>query len=96
VFEIEPLHREAELAVLPFGGTALLLDRADEDSPATIAFQSTNCDKDYQRVLARGAEPIEPPTDRTWGPVRSAYIRGPGRLTFEIEEIKARRTQPAQ
>ena len=33
----------------------------------------------------RGAETLEAPEDRAWG-VRAAYLRGPGRITFEIEQ----------
>lgn len=28
---------------------------------------------------------LEPPSNRAWG-VRAAYVQGPGRLKFEIEE----------
>ena len=36
-------------------------------------------------LLWRGAKPLEAPADRSYG-VRSACVKGPGALTFEIEQ----------
>jgi uncharacterized glyoxalase superfamily protein PhnB len=73
------------LATFSFGDFILILDAADTDSPATIGFESDDCDRDFRAVIERGAVVIEPPTNKPWG-ARSAYLQGPGRLTFEIEQ----------
>jgi hypothetical protein len=39
----------------------------------------------YSRVVARGAETVSAPEDKPYGS-RAAYVRGPGALTFEIEQ----------
>jgi len=57
----------------------------DEDAVAIIEFASDDCDRDYRQASDRGAETMESPQDCAWG-VRAAYLRGPGRITFEIEE----------
>jgi hypothetical protein len=40
-------------------------------------------------VGGRGAEMIEAPQDRPWG-ARAAYLKGPGGLTVEIEQVLKR------
>lgn len=88
VFGLTPRYRDENMASLPFGPLSIILDRADEESLATIAFTSDDCDADYARAIERGAQGITEPTDQPWGPVRSAYLGGPGRLIFEIEQIR--------
>lgn len=85
VWEIDPSFQNERMAVLQFGLFILILDSSDQDSPATIGFESENCDLDYRRVLERGAVALEEPSDRPWG-LRAAYIKGPGSLKFEIEQ----------
>jgi catechol 2,3-dioxygenase-like lactoylglutathione lyase family enzyme len=73
------------MAALSLHGASLILDAGDEDGTATIGFASDDCDADYRLATERGAETLEAPADRPWG-VRAAYLRGPGRITFEIEQ----------
>ena len=88
VLELSPEYEDERMAVIPFGAVVLILDEAEEDSPATIGFASEDCDADYQRLLDRGAEPLREPTDQSWGPVRSAYFKGPGSLVVELEQAR--------
>lgn len=85
VWEIRPSFENDAMASLPLPGTSLILDSAEEDGVVIIGFATDDCDADYRRATERGAEPLEAPEDRAWG-VRSAYLRGPGRITFEIEQ----------
>ncbi len=85
VWQVKASFRNDRIATLGFGDFTLILDSADSDSPATIGFESEDCDRDFRAVVGRGAVPLEPPTTRSWG-VRCAYVRGPGQLKFEIEE----------
>jgi predicted enzyme related to lactoylglutathione lyase len=85
VWQVKPTHKGKTFAVLPFGPVLLILDASDQDSLATLGFDSDNCDRDCQSVVERGADVLEPPADRSWG-VRVAYIRGPAGLTLEIEQ----------
>ncbi len=84
VWQVGPAFQHERMATLEFGAFILILDAGAEDSAATIGFESDDCDRDYRAVIARGAEPLEAPEDRPWG-ARAAYLRGPGRLKFEIE-----------
>lgn len=86
VWDVRPTFQEGGMASLPLHGTSLILDAADEDGSVTVGFSSADCDADYRLATERGAETVEAPEDRPWG-VRAAYLRGPGRITFEIEEI---------
>jgi lactoylglutathione lyase len=74
---------------LGFGEFGLFLDAAPTDSVVTLGFDSADCDAGYRTVTGRGAETIETPQDRPWGG-RAAYLKGPGGLTFEIEQILKR------
>ena len=85
VWELRSTFRNDQMAVFPFAGVALILDAAPTDTTATIAFESANCDADFNAIANRGGVALEHPTDRPWG-VRVAKIRGPGALTFEIEQ----------
>jgi uncharacterized glyoxalase superfamily protein PhnB len=73
------------MASLPFGPLSLILDQAEQDVAAVIAFESTACDVDFAEVVKRGAVVMDAPADQPWG-VRVAYIQGPGALTIEIEQ----------
>jgi len=85
VWDIRPTFESEGMAVLSVHGVSLILDAADEDGPATVGFASDDCDTDYRLASERGAETLEAPEDRAWG-VRAAYLRGPGRIKFEIEQ----------
>lgn len=86
VWDVRPTFEDGGgMAVLSLHGASLILDAADEDGAMTIGFNSDNCDEDYRLASERGAEMLEAPEDRAWG-VRAAYLRGPGRITFEIEQ----------
>lgn len=84
VWQVKAEFHNERMATFTFNDFILILDSADSDSPATIGFESENCDEDFRAVVERGAVPLEPPSDKPWG-VRSAYVQGPGRLKFEIE-----------
>ena len=75
------------MAVLVLEDFTVILDAKAVDSVITIGFHSDDCDADYEAASARGASPIEPPTDRPWG-ARAAYIKGPGGMTFEFEQLR--------
>ena len=85
VWDVRPTFRNERMAEIPFGSIVLILDSADQESIATVGFESENCDSDYGRVIGKGAMAQEAPGDKPWG-ARTAYIHGPGRLRFEIEQ----------
>ena len=93
VWKSKPVYLDKDMAVVPFGPVTVIFDRARRDSTATLAYSSRNCDADYRIALKRGARPIEPPKDRVYG-IRSAYLKGPGALTFEIEQTLPRKKRP--
>ena len=90
VWQLRPIFQNERMATLPFGGITLILDASAFDTAATVGFESTNCDEDFRSVRSRGGVPLEEPADRPWGG-RSAYIKGPGELRFEIEQMLPRR-----
>src|ERR1043166_1818302 len=85
VWQLKADFQNERLATFSFGDFLLILDAADTDSPATIGFESDDCDRDFRAVVERGAVAIEPPTDKPWR-ARSVYHQGPGPQTFEIEQ----------
>ena len=82
----EPTYKDSQMASYAFDSFTMIVDISDQDIPCTIGFASENCDEDYQKVIKRGAIALEKPNDKEWG-VRAAYIQGPGKLKFEIEQI---------
>ncbi len=84
---VTPSVSDARMAVLQFGEFTLILDAASSDSVATIGFNSGDCDADYSAMVARGATVLEPPQDRAYG-ARVAYLKGPGALKIELEQMR--------
>ncbi|MCE7737407.1 MAG: hypothetical protein GPJ54_21130 [Candidatus Heimdallarchaeota archaeon] len=85
VWDIKPDTEDHEMSLFTFGPTQLVINDVDDDVQSTIAFPSDNCDQDYNKLVERGAVSIQEPQDKPWG-VRIAFIQGPGKVTFEIEE----------
>ena len=84
VFQWKPTYQDERMAMLAVKPMGIILDKSDNDAVATLGFESKNVDKDYERLIRRGAVPIEAPNDKPFG-VRSAYIKGPGGLKIELE-----------
>lgn len=80
------MFNDERMVWLSFGEFGVILDKASDDSVVTIGFDSKDCDADYRGITSRGAEPIEAPQARPWG-ARTAYVKGPGGLTVEIEQL---------
>lgn len=85
VWRTDPSFANERMAVVPFAAFTVILDRSGHDSTATLGFESVDCDNDFNAAVERGAVPLEPPANRPWG-ARSAYLLGPGAITFEIEQ----------
>lgn len=85
VWDTKPDAEDHEMSMFTFGSTQLIVNDGEEDVRSTIAFASKNCDQDYDNVITRGAISVQKPEDKPWG-VRIAFIKGPGKLTFELEE----------
>jgi len=81
-----PAAEDHEMSLFAFGSTQLVVNDVEEDILSTVAFTSTDCDRDFNEVVAKGAVPIHEPHDMPWG-VRAAFVQGPGKLVFELEEI---------
>jgi len=85
IWAVEPTYRVERMAVFQFGPILLVLDQEDEETVTTIGYATADCDADFRTVVGRGAQVIEEPADRSWG-VRVAYLKGPGRITLELEQ----------
>lgn len=86
VLQAVPVFNNERMAWLGFGNFGVILDATSTDTVITLGFDSEDCDADYRTLTARGAETIEAPQDRPWG-ARSAYLKGPGKVTVEIEQV---------
>lgn len=84
IWQVAPSFTNGQMATVQFGSFMVILDRAAADAPATLGFESADCDRDYDAVVARGARSLSPPANQPWG-TRAAYLAGPGALVFEIE-----------
>lgn len=85
VWVTEPIYQGEGMAVLQFGPILLILDQDEEETVTTIGYATADCDADFRTAVGRGAQAIEEPADRSWG-VRVAYLKGPGRITLELEQ----------
>ena len=93
-------HRSGDYAQLDTGTTRLALysraamakifgnslELPSRNAPGfEIGFKVTDIDATYSRIVAAGAEPLIPPTDRFWGQ-RTAYIRDPDGYLIEFAQ----------
>lgn len=85
IWGVTPDAQDPEMSLFTFGTTQLVINDAAEDVPATIAFDSTDCVHDFAKVIEQGAIAKSQPKDMPWG-VKAAFVKGPGEITFEIEE----------
>jgi catechol 2,3-dioxygenase-like lactoylglutathione lyase family enzyme len=99
-------HRSGDYAQLDTGATRLALYTRTAmaktlsmplDAPAAnmpgfeIGFKVADVDAAFSELVARGALPVVPPTDRFWGQ-RTAYIRDPdGHLVELAQELRQSR-----
>ncbi|HEU4521594.1 MAG TPA: hypothetical protein VFT12_06305 [Thermoanaerobaculia bacterium] len=86
ILEARPTFQNEQMASVAFGSLTIFFDRSATDAPLTIGFDSHDCDADFHAITSRGGVALEEPADRPWG-VRAAYIRGPGALKIEIEQV---------
>ena len=58
----------------------------DLDAPGfELGFKVADCDAAFEELVARGATPAVPPTDRAWGQ-RTAYLRDPDGHLVELAQ----------
>ena len=93
-------HRSGDYAQLDTGGTRLALYTRSAmakplgialDPPASnapgfeVGFKVLDVDEAFVELIARGAQPMVPPTDRFWGQ-RTAYVRVPDGHLIELAQ----------
>lgn len=93
-------HRSGEYAQLDTGTTRLSLYTRSAmaetlgmtlDPPAAsapgfeVGFKVSDVDAVFTELIARGAHPVMPPTDRFWGQ-RTAYLRDPDGHLIELAQ----------
>jgi len=93
-------HRSGDYAQLDTGATRLALytrsamaktlgmslDPAPASAPGfEIGFKVTDVDTAFADLIARGAQPVMPPTDRFWRQ-RTAYLRDPDGHLIELAQ----------
>jgi catechol 2,3-dioxygenase-like lactoylglutathione lyase family enzyme len=84
VWGVKPTFQDERMASLAFEPIVLIVDKSDQETDTIIGFESDDCDRDFHRLVERGAVVDSEPSNKPWG-ARSAYIKGPGALKFEIE-----------
>ena len=84
ILQVHPGFQNERMATLSFNAMTIIVDAGSVDAPATLGFESDDCDRDFRAVIDRGADALEPPANKEWG-VRTAYFKGPGALKCEIE-----------
>jgi len=84
ILELTAGFHNERIATFIFGAMTIIIDAGPADSAATLGFESADCDRDFERVVSRGAVALEAPANKEWG-VRTAYFRGPAAIKCEIE-----------
>lgn len=77
VWQLRPTFQDQRMASLPFGEVTIILEASAADTPATMGFDSQNCDEDFRSVRSRGGIAIEEPrTARGACDRRISRVRG--------------------
>ena len=74
ILQLQPGFHNERIAVFSFGAFTVILDAASVDAPATLGFQSDDCDRDFRAVVERGAMALEPPSNK-----EGSLLSWPGR-----------------
>lgn len=82
----DPGYQNDNMAVFSFENLEYVFDQGEKNTDVTIALGSINCEVDFKTLSTRGAATIELPSTQPWG-VKTAYIKGPGAVVFEVEEV---------
>ena len=97
-------HRSGDYAQLDTGTTRVALYTRSAmaktlgmalDSPVSnapgfeLGFKVSDVDAAFTELIARGAQPVMPPTDRFWGQ-RTAYLRVPDGHLIELAQDRGR------
>lgn len=86
IFRQKPSFSNERMSVYKIGVLELIIDSSRNDSSAILGFEVKNCRREYARLKRMGLVPIEPPSEKPWG-VRNAYLKGPGKVIVEVEEM---------
>jgi uncharacterized glyoxalase superfamily protein PhnB len=84
VWDAKPTFQNEHLASVSLDPIILIVEKSDKETDTIIGFESDDCDRDFRRLVDRGAVVDAEPSNKPWG-ARTAYIKGPGALKFEIE-----------
>ena len=84
VLELKPGFQNERIATFIFAAMTIIINAGPVDTPATLGFESDDCDRDFGMVVSRGAVSVETPLNKEWG-VRTAFFKGPGEIKCEIE-----------
>jgi len=68
----------------------VILDAAPADSTLTLGFDSEDCDADYRTLTGLARKPSRLHRIALGAPAPPAYLKGPGALTIEIEQVLKR------
>lgn len=64
----------------------MALDPPVSNAPGfELGFKVSDVDAGFAELIARGAQPVMPPTDRFWGQ-RTAYLRDPDGHLIELAQ----------
>jgi len=103
-------HRSGEYAQLNTGRTRLSLytrgamaktlgmslEQPRDTAPGfEIGFKVQDVDSGFREIVAKGASPVVPPTDRVWGQ-RTAYVRDPDGHLIELAQDLRSKVSTAQ
>lgn len=86
IWGAKPSFQNEQLASVSLDPIVFIVEKSDKETETIIGFESDDCDRDFRLLIERGAVADAPPADKPWG-ARTAYIKGPGSLKFEIEAL---------
>ena len=78
IWQVQPEFQNERIATFSFNSIVLIFDAATADTPATVGFQSDDCDRDFRSIVERGAIVLEP----VWSK-KSCHMAGCVRLPWQ-------------
>jgi glyoxalase/bleomycin resistance protein/dioxygenase superfamily protein len=86
IWAVKPSFQNERMASVSLDPLILILEKSDNETDTIIGFESEDCDRDFRRLVEKGAVVDSEPSNKPWG-ARTAYLKGPGALKFEIEAL---------
>jgi len=68
IWAVKPSFQNERMASVSLDPIVLIVEKSDKETDTIIGFESEDCDRDFHRLVERGAVADAEPSDKPWVP----------------------------